>query len=116
MSAPARASDRSWKKKPSSLRLLASRPPTLVTPPAPPPAPAPRYPLDEKRLTAIDNCFSYHPVKDGQVERYALIRAKARELALTIVQSTPASREQSSALTRLEETVMHANASIARNE
>lgn len=42
------------------------------------------------------------------------IREKAKELALLIADTVPAGREQSTALTRLEEAVMHANAGIAR--
>jgi hypothetical protein len=64
----------------------------------------------------IDAAFTYHPPKDGQQERYQAIRAKAKELAELIVASTPASREQSVALTELETAVMWSNAAISRNE
>jgi hypothetical protein len=64
----------------------------------------------------IERDFTYHPPKGDQAERYVRIRDKAKELALLIVEVTPASREQSSALTKLDEVVMHANAAIARNE
>jgi hypothetical protein len=60
--------------------------------------------------------FRYHPPKTGQPERYELIRAMARGLAHDIVANTPASREQSLAITALEEAVMWANAAIARRE
>jgi hypothetical protein len=60
--------------------------------------------------------FTYHPPKENQPARYTGIRNRARELADLIVQYTPASREQSLALTKLEEAVMWANAAIARNE
>jgi hypothetical protein len=64
----------------------------------------------------IERDFTYHPPKGDQQERYQQIRNKAKELALLIADNTPASREQSLALTHLEEVVMFANASIARNE
>lgn len=64
----------------------------------------------------IENNFTYHTPKNDQAERYISLRAKAKELAYLIVNSTPESREQSLALTKLEESIMWANASIARNE
>jgi hypothetical protein len=64
----------------------------------------------------IQNAFTYHPPKDDQAERYAAIRDKAKELAAFIDEACPNSREKSLALTNLEQSVMWANASIARNE
>ncbi|WP_127488470.1 Acb2/Tad1 domain-containing protein [Paenibacillus ehimensis] len=64
----------------------------------------------------IENNFKYHSPKPGQPEKYTTIREKAKELAVLIDETTPKSREQSLALTKLEEAVMWANASIARNE
>ena len=64
----------------------------------------------------IDNRFSYHAPTGSQPERYVAIRNKAKELASDILAKTPSSREQSLALTALEEAVMWANAAIARNE
>lgn len=64
----------------------------------------------------IERNFTYHPPKEGQQPRYEAIRAKAKEFAELIVETTPASREQSVALTELEAAVMWANAAIARNE
>ena len=64
----------------------------------------------------IDRNFTYHPPKSGQPERYAAIRAKAKELAELIDAECPQSRERSIAMTDLENCVMWANASIARNE
>ena len=62
------------------------------------------------------NRFTYHAPKDGQTERYQTIRAQGLHLAQTIVAETPPSREQSLALTHIEDAVMWANAAIARNE
>ena len=64
----------------------------------------------------IENNFTYHPPKSDQPQRYADIRAKAKELALLIERTTPASREQALAFTNLEQVCFWANSSIARNE
>lgn len=64
----------------------------------------------------IHNDFHYHSPMPEQVERYTALRSAVCELALMIVDLTPISREQSLALTYLEQAVMFANASIARNE
>lgn len=61
----------------------------------------------------ISNDFTYHNPKDRGPD-FVKIREKAKELALMIADLTPSGREQSTALTRLEEAVMHANAGIAR--
>jgi hypothetical protein len=70
-------------------------------------------PIERERL---DRVFTYHGVKDDQPPRYEAIRGHARSLAHLIMVACPPSRERSTALTRLEEAVMHANAAIARNE
>lgn len=67
----------------------------------------------EKRL---DNAFTYHPPKDDQAQRYTTLRNSAKLLAHEIATLAPESREQSLALTKLEEAIMWANAAIARNE
>lgn len=64
----------------------------------------------------IETRFTYHTPKGTQQERYAAIRAKQKELAELIVAATPPSREQSTALTKLEEVGFWANAGIARRE
>lgn len=63
----------------------------------------------------IDNAFTYHAPKEGQPAKYQAIREKAKELAYLVDDLVPASREQSLAITKLEECVMWANAGIARN-
>ena len=60
--------------------------------------------------------FTYHAPKAGQPERYTEIREKAMEFAELIDRECPESREKSLAFTKLEESIMWANASIARNE
>ena len=67
-------------------------------------------------IDEIEKRFTYHPPKGDQAERYVKIRDKAKEFVELINELTPDSREKSLAFTRLEECVMWANASIARNE
>lgn len=64
----------------------------------------------------IEKTFTYHAPFGSQATRYHLIREKAKALATEIVTCCPDSRERSVALTRLQESVMFANASIAINE
>lgn len=63
-----------------------------------------------------DEVFVYHAPTGTQPTRYVLIRNKAKELAELIIENTPQSREQSVALTNLQQVVMWANAAIAINE
>jgi hypothetical protein len=62
----------------------------------------------------LENRFTYHPPKPGQVEAYQELRDKARELAELFAQACPESREQALAHTNLEQAVFWANAAIAR--
>ena len=72
--------------------------------------------MGDSTTDKIEKAFTYHPPKDGQPERYTRLRDAAKDLALLIHDLTPYSREQSLALTNLEQAVMWANAAIARNE
>jgi hypothetical protein len=63
----------------------------------------------------LENRFTYHAPKEGQPVKYEKIRDTAKELAYMIADLTPKSREQSLAMTHLEEAVFWANAAIARN-
>lgn len=74
------------------------------------------YNIDEATSKKLENNFAYHKPLPGQPERYVVIRDKAKELALLFNQECPQSRELSLAMTKLEEVVFWANASIARNE
>jgi hypothetical protein len=64
----------------------------------------------------LERRFTYHPPTEDQPERYMELRGFAHAMARRIVELSPPSREQSLALTKLEESVMWANAGIARNE
>ena len=60
--------------------------------------------------------FTYHPPKEDQPKKYDDIRKNALAFAMLIDEICPDSREKSLAITALEEAVMWANASVARNE
>lgn len=62
----------------------------------------------------LDTRFTYHTPKEGQPEKYQKLRAHAKDLAIMICNEVPDSREQSLALTKLEEAIFWANAGIAR--
>jgi hypothetical protein len=64
----------------------------------------------------IERNFKYYIPDTVRIEKYMRIRKEAKSLALSLDVLCPASREKSLALTKLEETVMWANAAIARNE
>lgn len=68
----------------------------------------------QKQLERIEHNLTYHAPKEGEQGRYARIREEAKEFAAVIVHMSRQSREQSLALTHLEEAVMWANAAIAR--
>jgi hypothetical protein len=76
----------------------------------------PKYQIDSKMMARLNNDYDYHSPMYDQPERYVAIRAKAKELAILICENTPPSREQSVALTALDQVVMAANSAIARNE
>jgi hypothetical protein len=63
----------------------------------------------------IENNFKYHAPDGDKPARYERLRAKAKEIAYEIDALCPTSREKSKAMTELEDSVMWANAAIARN-
>ncbi len=77
-------------------------------------------PIDDNRRLElkrrIENDFTYHPPTPEQVKKYEVLRENAKYFAHLIVELTPLGREQSLALTHLEDVVYCANAAIARNE
>jgi hypothetical protein len=76
----------------------------------------PKYELSDSDAAEICKRFTYQPPKQDQPERHERIRSNARTVALEIMQACPPSRERALALTAIEESVMWANAAIARNE
>jgi hypothetical protein len=79
-------------------------------------APSKSYPLSPDLERDLKIRFTYHPPQDDQQERYVRLRLLGYSLAKDIVEMTPPSREQSLALTHLEEAIFQANAAIARRE
>lgn len=64
----------------------------------------------------VETRFTYHAPKGDQLERYQRIRKAQKEFAELVLELTPDSREQSLAITHIEEAGMWANAGIARRE
>lgn len=62
------------------------------------------------------NLTNHAPTSGDVVDRFEAIREEAKALGHLIITVCPASRERSLALTNLEQTVMWAVASIARNQ
>lgn len=64
----------------------------------------------------LDNVFTYHPPTASQVDRYTDLRSTGRLLAASIDAHCPPSPERSTAIAKVREAVMWANAAIACNE
>ena len=62
----------------------------------------------------IETRFTYHAPFADQPRLYETLRSAGKQLAYLILDSTPESREQSLAITALEQAIMWANAAIAR--
>lgn len=60
--------------------------------------------------------FTFHSVQGDQGHRYETLREAGRKFAELVDQLCPDSREKSTAVTKIDEAVMHANAAIARRE
>jgi hypothetical protein len=64
----------------------------------------------------LQNRFQWHAAPDDETAaRYVRIREQCEQLALLIDSLAPDSREKSLSITALEESMMWANAAIARN-
>jgi len=75
-----------------------------------------KYEIGDDEIRRLEKDFTYHPPKADQVPRYEAVRDLAKAFAGVLMMNCPPSRERSLAMTALEEAVMWANASIARNE
>lgn len=75
-----------------------------------------KYEPNAKQIEQSEKAFVYHPPKEDQPSRYESIRGIAKDFSQYLNMVCPSSRELSLAQTHLEEVVMWANASIARNE
>jgi hypothetical protein len=57
--------------------------------------------------------FTYHPPSVENLPKYEAIREAARDFATIILDNTPPSADQSTAIRKVREAVMTANAAIA---
>lgn len=73
-------------------------------------------PFEKPTVKQLHHRYGYHKPIEGQSERYAMVRAKIEECAVTCVEVTPVSPEQTRALNALDEAMFLFNAAIARNE
>lgn len=69
----------------------------------------------QKLLEDVKNRFKFHPSTEVTGPQHDAVRADLGRLALKVAKNLPISREQSLALTHLEEAMFWANAAIARN-
>ncbi len=76
----------------------------------------PLYPISDDEAMKVANAFRYHAPIPGQEEKYEELRDSGSYLATRMLNLCPPSRERSLAMTKLEESIMWANAAIARNE
>lgn len=74
------------------------------------------YPMSDKIFEQVQKSHTYQSPKEDQPVRYQELRKSALKLSELILAFCPPSREQSLALTKVEESVMWANKAIAVNE
>lgn len=81
--------------------------------------------IDRDRLIAakvalmgrVDNDFTLHPpTSEAAINTMDNLRNEFKLLAMMVVEACPLSREQSLSITKLEESLFYAIASIARNQ
>lgn len=101
-------------RDPNALRSITHHPDVPLMDAAS--APLKTYDVTDEQSADLANRFTYHSPKPDQQPRYVAMREKFRELAEFILAHTPPSREQSHALTLLDDASFNANASIARHE
>ena len=74
------------------------------------------YVISDQLRQRFETDFNHHAPKGDQQRRYEVLRTAGKELAYLIAAYVPPSREQSTALTKLDEVLFWASAGIARNE
>ena len=62
---------------------------------------------------SIESIFTFHAPTPEQAKQYVALREKAKELAYLIDESCPGGPSRTTAINKLRESVMWANASIA---
>lgn len=75
---------------------------------------SPDHPLNVLSERNEQNFALYRPLTDEQAERYDMVRNMVLGTAQDLLTMTDQGREQSVALTKLEEAMMWAHAAIAR--
>ena len=65
-------------------------------------------------LNELETRFGFHAGTAETIPKHEAVRATCLSVATQLVELTPASREQSLAITALEDAMMWANAAIAR--
>jgi hypothetical protein len=73
----------------------------------------PNKEMTKEMTKEIVTRFTYHPATEATGEIHGTLRALHMELAFKIQEITPQSREQSLALTALQESLLWSNAAIA---
>lgn len=61
----------------------------------------------------IDNWFTYHAPEENDIYKYTQIREAAKYFAEVVMDNTPPSADQTTAIRKIREAVMTANAAIA---
>lgn len=70
--------------------------------------------ITEEEMAEVEEQFIYHaPTGDKQLEAYAAVRARGKELAVCILNTVPPCADRTAAIRRVREAVMTANAAIA---
>ena len=67
-------------------------------------------------LIDLRNRFKYHKPDDVKIETHQNLREEFLDLSIFVHEICPPSRERSLAITKLEEALFWANASVARYE
>lgn len=70
---------------------------------------------DQEINAVLEHNFKYHAPTPEKLEQYVTLRNAGKSLAYLIKEFAGDNRESSLAITKLEEAIMWANASIARN-
>lgn len=70
----------------------------------------------EKVNADLDKLFTYHAPGEKAIAAHGTVRQFGKDFALLVTATCPPSRERSLAITKIEETVMWANAAIARHK
>lgn len=61
----------------------------------------------------LENWFTHHPPTKDQIDQYHMVRAAGKAMALAVLNNTPPSADQTTAIRKVREAVMTANAAIA---